>query len=103
MHDAIPSRILNGWLRLEEDLFHLQVLSYLPPQIPICYAEYITSASAALQQTKNPQTVWFEDLWWSIVSNSRTFRQAYRCCGQSASNQETEALRNASAPAHELF
>ena len=20
MHDAIPSRILNGWLRLEEDL-----------------------------------------------------------------------------------
>ena len=35
MHDAIPSRILNGWLRLEEDLFHLQVLSYLPPQIPI--------------------------------------------------------------------
>ena len=36
MHDAIPSRILNGWLRLEEDLFHLQVLSYLPPQIPIC-------------------------------------------------------------------
>lgn len=36
MHDAIPSRILNGWLRLEEDLFHLQVLSSLPPQIPIC-------------------------------------------------------------------
>ena len=35
MHDAIPSMILNGWLRLEEDLFHLQVLSYLPPQIPI--------------------------------------------------------------------
>ena len=35
MHDVIPSRILNGWLRLEEDLFHLQVLSYLPPQIPI--------------------------------------------------------------------
>ena len=35
MHDAIPSRILNGWLRLEEDLFHLQVLSYLPPQISI--------------------------------------------------------------------
>ena len=35
MHDAIPSRILNGWLRLEEDLFHLQVLSYLPPQIHI--------------------------------------------------------------------
>ena len=31
MHDAIPSRILNGWLRLEKDLFHLQVLSYLPP------------------------------------------------------------------------
>ena len=31
MHDAIPSRILNGWLRLEEDLFHLQVLSSLPP------------------------------------------------------------------------
>ena len=37
MHDAIPSRILNGWLRLEEDLFHLQVLSSLPPQIPICF------------------------------------------------------------------
>ena len=35
MHDAIPSRILNGWLLLEEDLFHLQVLSYLPPQILI--------------------------------------------------------------------
>ena len=35
MHDAIPSRILNGWLRLEEDLFHLHVLSYSPPQIPI--------------------------------------------------------------------
>ena len=40
MHDAIPSRILNGWLRLEEDLFHLQVLSYLPPQIPICRSLY---------------------------------------------------------------
>ena len=39
MHDAIPSRILNGWLRLEEDLFHLQVLSYLPPQIPICHSD----------------------------------------------------------------
>ena len=38
MHDAIPSRILNGWLRLEEDLFHLQVLSSLPPQIPICHS-----------------------------------------------------------------
>ena len=37
MHDAIPSRILNGWLRLEEDLFHLQVLSSLPPKIPICF------------------------------------------------------------------
>ena len=42
MHDAIPSRILNGWLRLEEDLFHLQVLSYLPPQIPICRPQYTT-------------------------------------------------------------
>lgn len=40
MHDAIPSRILNGWLRLEEDLFHLQVLSYLPPQIPSCRFQY---------------------------------------------------------------
>ena len=39
MHDAIPSRILNGWLRLEEDLFHLQVLSSLPPQIPICHSD----------------------------------------------------------------
>lgn len=39
MHDAIPSRILNGWLRLEEDLFHLQVLSYLSPQIPICQSK----------------------------------------------------------------
>ena len=42
MHDAIPSRILNGWLRLEEDLFHLQVLSYLPPQIPILYNSSLT-------------------------------------------------------------
>ena len=42
MHDAIPSRILNGWLRLEEDLFHLQVLSYLPPQIPSCRVQYTT-------------------------------------------------------------
>ena len=41
--------------------------------------------------------------WWSIVSSSRTFRQAYRCCGQSASNRETEALRNASALARVLF
>ena len=39
MHDAIPSMILNGWLRLEEDLFHLQVLSYLPPQIPVCHSD----------------------------------------------------------------
>ena len=42
MHDAIPSRILNGWLRLEEDLFHLQVLSYLPPQIPSYPPQYTT-------------------------------------------------------------
>ena len=42
MHDAIPSRILNGWLRLEEDLFHLQVLSHLPPQIPSCRVQYTT-------------------------------------------------------------
>ena len=42
MHDAIPSRILNGWLRLEEDLFHLQVLSYLSPQTPICRVQYTT-------------------------------------------------------------
>ena len=41
MHDAIPSRILNGWLRLEEDLFHLQVLSSLPPQIGICCSIFI--------------------------------------------------------------
>ena len=41
MHDAIPSRILNGWLRLEEDLFHLQVLSSLPPQIRICCSIFI--------------------------------------------------------------
>ena len=41
MHDAIPSRILNGWLRLEEDLFHLQVLSYLPPQIPIYHSVFL--------------------------------------------------------------
>ena len=41
MHDAIPSRILNGWLRLEEDLFHLQVLSSLPPQIPICCSFFV--------------------------------------------------------------
>ena len=40
MHDAIPSRILNGWLRLEKDLFHLQVLSYLPPQITSCRSLY---------------------------------------------------------------
>ena len=40
MHDAIPSRILNGWLRLEEDLFHLQVLSYLPPQFPSYPPQY---------------------------------------------------------------
>ena len=42
MHDAIPFRILNGWLRLEEDLFHLQVLSYLSPQIPSCRFQYTT-------------------------------------------------------------
>ena len=47
MHDAIPSRILNGWLRLEEDLFHLQVLSYLPPQIPI----YLTNSLKNLDFT----------------------------------------------------
>ena len=41
MHDAIPSRILNGWLRLEEDLFHLQVLSSLPPKIPICCSIFV--------------------------------------------------------------
>ena len=41
MHDAIPSRILNGWLRLEEDLFHLQVLSSLPPQTSICCSIFI--------------------------------------------------------------
>ena len=50
MHDAIPSRILNGWLRLEEDLFHLQVLSYLPPQIPIYF--YVFSFQ------NNPPEVW---------------------------------------------
>ena len=42
-------------------------------------------------------------IWWSIVNGSRTFKQAYRCCGQSASNQETAALRNVSAPARVLF
>ena len=46
---------------------------------------------------------WVRTVWWSIVSSSRTFRQAYRCCGQSASNRETEALRNASALARVLF
>ena len=49
MHDAIPSRILNGWLRLEEDLFHLQVLSSLPPQIPICFHYSKRSAKAQSQ------------------------------------------------------
>lgn len=44
MHDAIPSRILNGWLRLEEDLFHLQVLSSLPPQIPIYLIDTVHSS-----------------------------------------------------------
>ena len=42
-------------------------------------------------------------MWWSIVSSSRTFKQAYRCCGQSALNRETAELRNASAPARVLF
>ena len=41
--------------------------------------------------------------WWSIVHSRRTFKQAYHCCGQSASNRETEALRNASALARVLF
>ena len=40
---------------------------------------------------------------WSIVNGSRTFRRAYHCCGQSASNQETAALRNASALVRVLF
>ncbi len=51
---------------------------------------------------KEPLT-FVRGFWWSIVSSSRTFRQAYRCCGQSASNRETEALRNASALARVLF
>ena len=41
--------------------------------------------------------------WWSIVHSRRTFKQAYHCCGQSASNRETEALRNASALVRVLF
>ena len=41
--------------------------------------------------------------WWSIVHSRRTFKQAYHCCGQSASNQETAAPRNASALARVLF
>ena len=54
MHDAIPSRILNGWLRLEEDLFHLQVLSYLSPQIPSCRFQYTTLFPAEqIPKTKN--------------------------------------------------
>ena len=42
-------------------------------------------------------------LWWSIVDDSRTFKLAYRCCGQSASSREMAALRSASAPARALF
>ena len=69
MHDAIPSRILNGWLRLEEDLFHLQVLSSLPPQIPICcsisYSNYtiklVNNSTATLDYMRKVRTVFCPD------------------------------------------
>ena len=68
MHDAIPSMILNGWLRLEEDLFHLQVLSYLPPQILTCrsimYSNYtikfVNNSTAALDYMRKVQTVFYQ-------------------------------------------
>ena len=69
MHDAIPSRILNEWLQLEEDLFHLQVLSYLPPQILICfsisYLDYtiksVNNSTAALEYMRKVRTVFCPD------------------------------------------
>ena len=58
--------------------------------------------SCTAHHKKSPdQMAWGS--WWSIVHSRRTFKQAYRCCGQSASNQETAAPRNVSAPARVLF
>ena len=69
MHDAIPSMILNEWLQLEEDLFHLQVLSYLPPQILICfsilYSNYtiklVNNSTAALDYIRKVRTIFCPD------------------------------------------
>ena len=63
MHDAIPSMILNEWLQLEEDLFHLQALSYLPPQILICFStsylnyniKLVNNSTAALDYIKKSE------------------------------------------------
>ena len=58
--------------------------------------------SCTAHHKKSPdQMAWGS--WWSIVHSRRTFKQAYHCCGQSASNQETAAPRNASALARVLF
>ena len=77
------------------------------PASPPCFRRRRRSApllfSSCPAHAKNPESFDSGFLWWSIVSSSRTFRQAYRCCGQSASNRETEALRNASALARVLF
>ena len=73
----------------------------------------LTQTVLLLAQTSNKQkrtqTLFIKNrvrvqiVWWSIVNGSRTFRRAYHCCGQSASNQETAALRNASALVRVLF
>ena len=79
MHDAIPSRILNEWLRLEEDLFHLQVLSYLPPQILICcsisYLNYtiklVNNSTAALDYMRKVRTVFCPDFLTELFKSFR--------------------------------
>ncbi len=77
------------------------------PASPPCFRRRRWSApllfSSCTAHAKNPKSNDLGFLWWSIVNDSRTFKQAYRCCGQSASNQETEALRNASALARVPF
>ena len=57
MHDAIPSRILNGWLRLEEDLFHLQVLSSLPPNSDSHRPNISSVISGYKQPSKSAQSI----------------------------------------------